>query len=102
MNWSYPVRAANSAISSAWARACRSDPQMPHRDTLISTCPRPGVGVGNSSTENLVLVTTAALIDELLGSAARGGLEASLCRHPTAAFVESSENRTSGSDSCLC
>src|SRR6185436_3814811 len=96
MNWSYPVRVASSAISSAWVRACRSDPQMPHRDTLISTCPRPGVGVGNSSTENLVLVTTAALIDDSSDQRRR---KPPLCRHPTAALVEHSGNGATGSDS---
>ncbi|SKU23966.1 Uncharacterised protein [Mycobacteroides abscessus subsp. abscessus] len=41
-------------LVSAMARApclakCRSDPQMPQADTLTSTCPSPGVGLGTSS-----------------------------------------------------
>src|SRR4030095_12253492 len=42
-------RAASTTLS-AWVRACRSEPQIPHARVFTSTSPDPGSGSGGVST----------------------------------------------------
>src|SRR3954468_862714 len=51
-----------AAQSSEPVRACRSEPQIPHRSTRKRTCPRAGTGSGSSSTRSSACWQTTAFM----------------------------------------
>src|SRR4030095_704429 len=71
-------RAASTTLS-AWVRACRSEPQIPHARVFTSTSPDPGSGSGSVSTTSWEFRMTAARMLQFSPLGPRGARATRTC-----------------------